>query len=208
MVEWGWEAAGTYSGEVFFNPLAGLVSALSVVILACGIQESKSVTNFFTCLKVALVVFMISGGLLLFDYRNLTTLAPFGVAGIFRGATSSFFAFLGYDEVCCMAAEARNPTDVPKAILYTLGIVTFLYILASLALVGMIPYMDISDTSGFPAAFSARGISWASQVAAAGEVVTLPVVRINLLRLAHLDVTNLINTSCSTGCIDIAYGPA
>jgi amino acid transporter len=164
--------------ESFFNPLAGLISLLSVVVLACGVQESKRVTNFFTILKVALVLFMIAGGFALYDGSHMAPLVPpaLGATGVIRGATSSFFGYLGFDEVCCLASEAKHPSDMPKAVLWTLAIVTVIYILASIALTGMLDYTEISDTSGFPAAFSARGVAWAAQLTAAGEVVTLPVV--------------------------------
>jgi APA family basic amino acid/polyamine antiporter len=179
-VEWEWEAAAAFLGggnDSTWNPLAGLISLLCVILLSIGVQESKNVTNVFTILKVCLVVFMVGGGFWLWDASNVTPLVPMGVAGTLRGATSSFFAYLGYDEVCCLAAEARNPTqDMPKAVLWTIAIVTSLYILASLALVGMVDYSEISETSGFPAAFATRGVAWAAQVAAAGEVITLPVV--------------------------------
>jgi amino acid transporter len=176
-IQFHWESAATSLGVgEFFNPLAGFISALSVAILACGVQESKTVTNVFTMLKVLLVIFMIVGGFILFQADNMTPLAPFGTTGILRGATSSFFGYLGYDEVCCLASEAKNPADMPRAVLWTLAIVTVLYVLASIALVGMVPYQDISDTSGFPAAFATRGIAWAAQLTAAGEVITLPVV--------------------------------
>ena len=106
VVEWmqnqlHWENVGLYLGQEYFNPLAGLISILTVIMLTCGVQESKNVTNFFTLLKIILVLFMIIGGLMCFRAQNLTPLAPFSVAGILRGATSSFFGYLGYDEVCC-----------------------------------------------------------------------------------------------------------
>jgi APA family basic amino acid/polyamine antiporter len=112
----------------------------------------------------------------LMNTDNLTPVMPYGTAGVLRGATSSFFGYLGYDEVCCLAAEAKNPKDMPRAVLWTLAIVTVLYVTASLALSGMLPYDQISDTSGFPAAFQSRGVLWAAQLTAAGEVITLPVV--------------------------------
>ena len=175
--QWGWERAGDYLGGEFWNPMAGLVSALSTLLLVYGVQESKQVTNFFTALKVGLVVFMIIGGFLLMDTENLAPFVPYGASGVLRGATSSFFGYLGYDEVCCLAAEANNPSrDMPRAVIWTLGIVTILYVAASFALAGMVPLAELSDTSAFPAAFHSRGVEWASQLTAAGEVITLPVV--------------------------------
>jgi APA family basic amino acid/polyamine antiporter len=188
---WAWTSGGTAdtveegsgatttSSESFFNPLAGLISLCCVVVLACGVQESKRVTNFFTITKIILVAFMICGGFFLFEPSNMKPLIvpTLGATnGIMRGATSSFFGYLGFDEVCCLANEAKNPNDTPKAILYTLAIVTVVYILGSISLCGMLPYTEISDTSGFPMAFYSRDVLWASHITAFGEVFTLPVV--------------------------------
>jgi amino acid transporter len=187
----------TYLEPHGINLLGGLVSAISVALLLAGVQESKQVTNFFTITKVVLVLFMIVAGLSLFQVSNLvdtnnnndnndnnngtflflSSLAPLGFPGILRGATSSFFGYLGYDEICCLAGEAIHPKrDMPRAVLGTLSIVTMLYMVASLALTGMLPYRDISPTSGFPAAFAARNVNWAATLCAMGEIITLPVV--------------------------------
>jgi amino acid transporter len=174
--EWQWENAASYLQGEYFHPMAGVISAASVALLVQGVHESKTITNVFTLLKVGLVIFMTVGGFYLMDTDNLTPVMPYGTAGVLRGATSSFFGYLGYDEVCCLAAEAKNPKDMPRAVLWTLAIVTVLYVTASLALSGMLPYDQISDTSGFPAAFQSRGVLWAAQLTAAGEVITLPVV--------------------------------
>ena len=166
--------------ENAFNPLATLVAAASVGLLMGGVKESKSVTNFFTMAKVVLVVFMTVVGLALIKPKeNLVPFIPpqFGLVGIFRGATSSFFGYIGFDEVCCVAGEAINPQrNMPLSIVISLSIVTTLYIIAALALTGMQPYGDISDVSGFPLAFQSRGHEWAAQISAFGEVFTLPIV--------------------------------
>jgi amino acid transporter len=163
-----------------FNPLAMLVSAASVALLMNGVKESKSVTNFFTVTKVLLVAFMAIMGLILMKpQENLTPFIPpqFGWSGIFRGATSSFFGYIGFDELCCLAGEAIDPQkNMPLSIVWTLGLVTLLYVAASLALTGMQPYQDISGVSGFPVAFDSRGYDWAAQISAFGEVFTLPIV--------------------------------
>ena len=48
----------------------------------------------------------------------------------------------------------------------TLVIVTVLYVVAAIALVGMQPYYEISPESGFPNAFAYNGIEWAAQLTA------------------------------------------
>eukprot|EP00986_Skeletonema_menzelii_P019019 scaffold27052_cov169-Skeletonema_menzelii.AAC.7 len=151
------------------NPCAFVVSLASVLLLLEGVKESKSVTNFFSTLNVSLVMFMALMSMILAKRENLTPLVPpeFGAAGILRGATSSFFGYIGFDEICCVSGEAKNPSkNVPRAIILTLIIVTSLYISASLGLAGMVPYEEISETSGFPNGFRYVGYGWAADITA------------------------------------------
>ncbi|GAX17787.1 hypothetical protein FisN_24Hh144 [Fistulifera solaris] len=162
------------------NVPALLISALSTLLLVKGVKESKTATNFVTMMKMLLVFFMIAGGFWLSPTRtyNNSHKSSIPTAGILRGATSSFFGYLGYDEVCCVAGEAKHPVrDMPRAVLGTLGLVTITYVTASIALTGMVENpQDISPTSGFPSAFRSRHVEWAAEIAAWGEIVTLPVV--------------------------------
>lgn len=186
VVEWlkvEWSAGDwveTYLAPGFgINPPAAVVSMGATALVFCGVQESKRVTDIFTWTKVALVVFMAVGGLILLKPTNLQPFVPpeFGASGVIRGATTSFFGYLGFDGICAVAGEAKNPQmNLPRSIMITLVIVTVLYFTAAVALTGMQKYTDISPESGFPEAFEAAGVHWAAQLSAAGEVVTLPVV--------------------------------
>ena len=135
------------------NPCAFLVSFGAVLLLLGGVKESKSVTNFFSTLNVSLVFFMATFSLTLVKKENMIPFIPkeFGAGGVLRGATSSFFGYIGFDEICCMSGESINPSkNIPRAIIITLLVVTTLYCAASIGLAGMVPYQDISETSGFP----------------------------------------------------------
>ena len=82
------------------NIFAGLLQVAVVLILIAGIDIGKFAVNSFTIMKIILVLFMIFGGLMLFQPSNLSGgWAPMGYNGILRGATSCFFGFVGYDEV-------------------------------------------------------------------------------------------------------------
>jgi len=161
------------------NLPAFLVSAASTALLLAGVKESKAVMNWVTLFKMVVVLFMVVGGFVLYN-RDLTSgqpFAPFGASGVLRGATTSFFGYLGFDETACMSGEAKHPArDMPRAVMGTLVIVTMCYILAAIALTGMVPYDEISPTGGFPDAFATRGWQWASTITAAGEILSLPVV--------------------------------
>ncbi|POM61170.1 Amino Acid-Polyamine-Organocation (APC) Family [Phytophthora palmivora] len=98
----------------------------------------------------------------------------FGVQCIITGAPSAFFGYAGFDEVCCLDAEAKNPKKImPLAVI---GVVTgtmFLSAFVSLALTGMTPYLQATS---FGSEFQYQGQNWAAQIVRAGETCTMPVV--------------------------------
>jgi APA family basic amino acid/polyamine antiporter len=99
---------------------------------------------------------MTIGGFTLFNSSNFKPFVPpeFGASGVLRGAVSSFFGYLGFDAVCCVAGEAINAErNLPLSIMITLAVVTSLYVAAAISLVGMQDYQDISPESGFPRKF-------------------------------------------------------
>lgn len=160
-----------------FNPLAFMLSVATVIMLLCGVKESKAVTNFFTGLKIIVVSVMVFGALRYVQPSNWTPFAPYGVSGIVRGATGTFFGYLGYDQVTALAGEAKNAKrNLPLALMCVIVFVMTLYSAASLFLTGMQPYQDISPVSAFPDAFRSVGANIVSEFISLGEIATLPIV--------------------------------
>ena len=88
-------------------------------------------------------------------HSSLPLQPEFGASGVLRGAVSSFFGYLGFDAVCCVAGEAINAErNLPLSIMITLFTVTVLYVAAAISLVGMQNYTEISPESGFPGQFT------------------------------------------------------
>ncbi len=105
--------------------------------------------------------------------------AVYGIAGIISAASVVFFAFIGFDILATTAEEARNPQrDVPRGILGSLAIVTFLYIAVSLVITGMQKYSDIDaeDAAPLATAFDAVGMDWMGRLIAIGACIGLIVV--------------------------------
>ncbi len=143
------------------NIFAGVIQFACVALLLFGVEMGRIVVNIFTVFKIILVMFMVMAGLVLFRPSNVVEWAPKGMDGILRGTTSAFFGFVGmflklflkscvywlyyntirrvgYDEVCCLAAEAKDPQrNLPLAVLGTVLSVTVIYCIASISLVGM-----------------------------------------------------------------------
>ena len=58
-----------------------------------------------TVLHVAVILFVIAAGLTQAQPANMQPFAPFGLRGIFDGATTAFFAYIGADALANTAEE-------------------------------------------------------------------------------------------------------
>lgn len=88
-----------------------------------------------------------------------------------------FFGFIGFDEVCCMAAKAERPAKVmPRAMAGTLvGAVVFSG-LAQSALAAMTPISPGMKSTSFELRFRDLHMGWARWLVATGELCLLPLV--------------------------------
>lgn len=79
------------------------------------------------------------GGLVAYLQEN-AKFWHYGVQGIVTGAALIFFTYVGFDMVSSMSEESKNPQkDIPIGIIGSLGLVTGVYILVTLVLIGIIP---------------------------------------------------------------------
>ena len=95
-----------------------------------------------------------------------------------------FFAYIGFDAVSVAAQEARNPQrDMPIGILGSLILCTVLYILMSLVMTGLAPYMSLNVPHPVFVAIDAAGpqLAWLGVLVNIGAVVGLASVVLVLL---------------------------
>lgn len=169
----------------YANALAGALQLLCVVVLLCGVTLGKITINVMTLIKLALIAFMTITAYCYYDPANVAGGFPpppsphhdYGWNGVLLGSTAAFFGFIGFDEVCCMAAEAKEPGKVMHiAVLGTIIGTTVISVIASLSLVGMQNYLDLDPNSAFGIAFHSLGLTNVAQITQIGELLTLPVV--------------------------------
>lgn len=160
--------------HVDFSPLALLVG-LGIGAIAIFGGKVGSTVNVVVCvLTIAIVLFCIVAGFVFADAANWSEFAPFGAAGVFKGAAVVFFAYVGFDAVACSAEEAKNPkVDVPFAMLASLGTVMVLYALVAASLTLMVNYVDVDVDAPLSQAFVQHGANWAQIVVAVGSLAAL-----------------------------------
>ncbi|CAN0475793.1 unnamed protein product, partial [Phaeothamnion confervicola] len=106
----------------------------------------------------------------------------FGIDGIFRGAASVFFAYIGFDAVSTAAQETKNPQkDLPIGILGSLTICTILYIIVSLILTGVVHYTQLNVPHPVGLGAHATGLVWLETLVELGAIAGLSSVMVVML---------------------------
>ncbi|RVX43136.1 amino acid/polyamine/organocation transporter (APC superfamily) [Nonomuraea polychroma] len=190
------------------NVPAIVIVAILTAILVAGIKLSSRVNLILVITKVTVVLLVIVAGLFFIRAENYTPFIPapvpteevgglnapliqvlfgitpvaFGVIGIFSAAAIVFFAFIGFDIVATAAEETIVPQrDVPRGILGSLAICTFLYVAVSLVVVGMQRYSELSVTAPLSDAFISVGHAWLATIISVGAIAGLTTVVLVLL---------------------------
>ncbi|MFV0981243.1 amino acid permease [Latilactobacillus sakei] len=141
-------AHGTY-----INLFAVLIVTLISVLLMSGTRSSTRINNLMVMIKIGVVLLFLVVGIFYVKSSNWQPFMPFGVSGVFKGASLVFFAYLGFDCVSASAAEVKNPQkNLPIGIIGTLVICTLLYILVAFVLTGMVSYRELNVAN--PVAFA------------------------------------------------------
>ncbi|CAI2644799.1 putative amino acid permease YhdG [Apilactobacillus kunkeei] len=136
----------------YVNLIAILIVLLISWILTRGVKSSTRLNDIMVIVKIAIIIVFVVAGAFFVKPTNWNPFMPFGVSGVFKGASLVFFAYLGFDVIAASAGEVKNPKKtMPIGIIGTLIICTILYILVSIILTGIVPYskLNVSDPVTF-----------------------------------------------------------
>ena len=173
--------ASPFSGGIINLP-AFLIILLITGLLILGTSESTKVNNVIVMIKLAVILFFLVIGFGHIHTSNWSPFLPFGVGGIFRGASIIFFAYIGFDQISTSAEEARNPArDLPIGIITSLLVCTVLYILVTAVLTGIVSYTKLNVASPVSHALILLGLNAAGSIIAVGAICGLTTVLIVLL---------------------------
>lgn len=148
-----WKSAPVIAGlKIIFDFPALLITVIMTSLVYIGIKESRTASNLMVLLKLSVVFLVIVVGAFYIKPENWSPFAPNGITGVLKGVSAVFFAYIGFDAISTTAEECENPKrDLPRAMLYALGICTVLYILIALVLTGMVNYtlLKVDDPLAF-----------------------------------------------------------
>ncbi|AEV95680.1 APC family permease [Pediococcus claussenii] len=170
-------AHGTY-----INLVAILIVIAIAILLSRGFQSSIRINNIMVVIKLAIIVIFIITGLFYIKPSNWQPFFPYGVHGTFAGASTVFFAYLGFDVVSSSAAEVKNPSkNMSIGIIGTLIIATFFYILVSIVLTGMVSYTKLNVAD--PVAFALNLVhqNWVAGLLSLGAIAGMTTMMIAMI---------------------------
>jgi basic amino acid/polyamine antiporter, APA family len=151
-----------------------LIVAVITYVVFIGIRESRTVNNIMVAIKLLVIFGVIVAGSFYVHPENWSPFAPEGIAGVLKGVSAVFFAFIGFDAISTTAEECKNPSrDLPRAIFYALTICTVLYVLIALVLTGMVDYhlLGVGDPLAF--VFKEAGLDWISGIIAFTALIAM-----------------------------------
>lgn len=141
----------------YFEQLTGIdpwmsitvASVLLLLVMLKGIKESVGVAALLTIVEVGGLVFLVGSimaakpdAVATFTEGFSTSIGSFeaaSFAAIISAAFIAFYAFVGFEDMVNIAEEVKNPQRAfPRAILVSMAIVTVLYLVVTIAALGVL----------------------------------------------------------------------
>ncbi len=173
---------GVFVPQVVGSPVAAGVSAVAAIwvlswVNAMGVRDAGIVQVVTTVLKLIPLVAIGTLGLLFFNLENfkpfnVSELPPF--AAIAATAAMTLWAFLGLESATIPADEVQDPArTIPRATILGTFSASLIYILGTVAVMGVIPPSVLADsTAPYADAASAMWGGWAVYAVAAGAAIS------------------------------------
>ena len=162
---------------VGFNLPAALVVAALTLLLVRGVRESARANAAMVILKLILVLGFVGVGAAYVQPAHWRPFAPHGFRGVWTGASLAFFSYIGFDAVSTLGEETRDPQrDLPRGMLWSLGICTVLYIAVSVVMTGLVPSADLATGDPLAQALRAAGLDRLATLMSLGAVVAVTAV--------------------------------
>lgn len=182
-------AAFSIKNGTIVNLPAIIVVLVIAALLTAGIRESTRVNTIMVVVKIVVILLFLAVGIFYVRTENWDPFLPYGLSGVFNGASIVIFAYLGFDAVSSAAEEVKNPQrNMPIGIIGALAICTILYVAVSAVLTGIVSYKELDVTD--PVAFAIHYIhqDWAAGLISLGAVTGM----ITVLLVMSYGATRLV----------------
>jgi APA family basic amino acid/polyamine antiporter len=171
----------------FFD--GGLVNLPAVCIalfigflLFRGTKQSITFNRVLVATKLIVIFLFLIIATPMVDTVNWANFMPYGIHGVFVGAATVFYAYIGFDAVASAAEECKNPKrDLPIGIIGSLIVCTIFYVAVSLVLTGIVNYTTLDNAEPLAQALREHGSNIGSALVAVGAIAGITSVLLILI---------------------------
>ena len=151
-------------------------------LLFRGTKESVTLNRVLVVTKLGVIFLFLFIATPMIKPVNWSEFMPFGMHGVFVGAATVFYAYIGFDAVATAAEECKNPKrDLPLGIIGSLVICTVLYIAVALVLTGISHYSTLNNPEPLARALRENGSNLGSVLVAVGAIAGITSVLLVLM---------------------------
>lgn len=164
------------------NLPAILIVLLIGFLLFRGTKESVTINRVLVTIKMIIIFLFIIIATPMIKMENYSDFMPFGISGVFIGAATVFYAYIGFDAVATAAEECKNPKrDLPIGIILSAVICAILYVVVSLVLTGIVRYDTLNNAEPLARALRENGSNIGSAMVATGAIAGITSVLLILI---------------------------
>ena len=170
------------SGSLVNLPALLLVLACTWVLYR-GLRDSNFANHFMVAIKIIVILIVVLVGAAYVSPDNWTPFIPpagesgrFGWGGVLTASAIAFYSYTGFEAMSTAARESREPArDLPRALLWALGICVLLYVSMALVITGLAPYSTLDTASPISTALlrASDRLDWLVMLVNLGTVIGL-----------------------------------
>ncbi len=168
-------------GGIVNLPAIGITVFIGLLLIR-GTKESVTLNRILVATKLSVIFLFLIIATPMVKLENWSNFAPFGISGIFIGAATVFYAYIGFDAVATAAEECKNPKrDLPIGIIASAVICAILYISVALVLTGISHYTTLDNPEPLARALRENGNNIGSALVATGALAGITSVLLILI---------------------------
>ena len=168
-------------GGIVNLPAIGITVFIGLLLIR-GTKESVTLNRILVATKLSVIFLFLIIATPMVKLENWSNFAPFGISGIFIGAATVFYAYIGFDAVATAAEECKNPKrDLPIGIIASAVICAILYISVALVLTGISHYTTLNNPEPLARALRENGNNIGSALVATGALAGITSVLLILI---------------------------
>ena len=166
-----------WKGELWNAPPDVLAMGITIVMMFIffeGVKRSVVFNNVLNVINLASWIIIVGIGSWFIKKENWDDFMPFGFSGVLKGASTCFYAFIGFDIIATTGEEAKNPRkSMPIAIIVSLVIVMFAYISCSAILTLMVNYKELNEKAALVQVWGNIGFPSVEWLVSIGAIAAL-----------------------------------